>query len=101
MVSVMIAGYEDKPLVDGIRFLTDPLFWPTFLISTMSSGDPSRVTAAFEVDEENCLTFYDRLTDPEAWPVFRLALSDGHEIDLVFWNNPGVVDPEYVLCRPG
>lgn len=97
----MIAGYEDKPLVDGSRFLTDPLFWPTFLISTMSSDDPSRITAAFEVDEEDCLTFFRRWIDPEAWPVLRLGLPDGHEIDVVRWNNPGAGNDEYVLCRPG
>lgn len=97
----MIIGYEDLPLIDGAQFLTDPLFWPTYLCDTFYR-DTSKVVAAFEIDEEDTLSFYRRLTNPEAWPVYRLGLRDGqHEIDVVSRNVPGAGNTEFVLCRPG
>ncbi|MFJ8582228.1 hypothetical protein [Micromonospora sp. NPDC093277] len=100
-MDVTIAGYEDLPLIDGGRFLADPLFWPTYLCDTFYH-DTSLVTAVFEVDEEDCLNYYRRLTDPEAWPVYRLALRDGqHEIDVISRNVPGAGNTEFVLSRRG
>ncbi|WP_431884351.1 hypothetical protein, partial [Micromonospora gifhornensis] len=98
---MLIPEYENDPLVDGAHFLAESLFWPTYLIDTTASRDPSLVTAAFGVDEEECLKFFDRLTDPDAWPVFRLGLRDGHEIDVVYRNVPGEMNTDFVLCRPG
>lgn len=98
---MLIPGYEKDPLVDGAQFLTDSLFWPTYLSDTMASHDPSLVAAAFEVDEADCLNYFDRLTDPDAWPVFRLGLRDGHEIDVVYRNLTGDMGTEFVLCRSG
>jgi hypothetical protein len=100
-VDVMIAGYEDLPLIDGTQFLTDPLFWPTYLCDAFYH-DTSMVIAAFEVDEEDTYSFFRGLNNPEAWPVYRLALRDGqHEIDVVSRNVPGAGNTEYILCRPG
>jgi hypothetical protein len=88
-------------LIDGGHFLTDPLFWPTYLCDTFYH-DASMVIAAFEVDEEDCLKYYRRLQNPEAWPVHRLGLPDGqHEIDVVRRNAPGAGNKEFVLSRPG
>ncbi|MFE9204227.1 hypothetical protein [Micromonospora sp. NPDC007230] len=69
--------------------------------ATMASHDDSLVTAAFEVEQEDCFSYFDRLTDPDAWPVFRLGLRDGHEIDVVYRNLTGDMGTEYVLCRSG
>ncbi|MGW3888957.1 hypothetical protein ACWD69_09730 [Micromonospora chokoriensis] len=89
-------------MIDGVQFLTDPLFWPTYLCDTVAYHDTSVVIAAFEVDEEDCLSYYDRLTNPEAWPVYRLGLRDGqHEIDVVSRNVPGAGNTEFVLSRSG
>ncbi|MFI7576540.1 hypothetical protein [Micromonospora sp. NPDC049497] len=99
--AVMIPGYEDLPLVDGVHLLGDARFWPTYLSASMASGDDSLVTAAFEVDQADCWDYFRRLTDPEAWPVFRLGLRDGHEIDIVYRNVPGAGGTEFVMCRPG
>ncbi|RAO42919.1 hypothetical protein GAR06_04806 [Micromonospora saelicesensis] len=98
---MLITGYENDPLVDGGQFLTDSLFWPTYLIDTMASHDPSLVTAAFEVGEDDCLGYFRRLTDPDGWPVFRLGLPDRHEIDVVYRNLTGDMGTEFVLCRSG
>jgi len=81
--------------------LADSLFWPTYLSATMASHDDSLVTAAFEVDQEDCFRYFDCLTDPDAWPVFRLGLHSGHEIDVVYRNAIGDMGTEYVLCRSG
>ncbi|MDZ5446055.1 hypothetical protein U2F26_25535 [Micromonospora sp. 4G57] len=98
---MLITGYENDPLVDGSQFLTDSLFWPTYLSDTMTSHDDSLVTAPFEVDQEDCWNYYERLTDPDAWPVFRLGLREGHEIDVVYRNVTGAGSTEFVLCRSG
>lgn len=97
----MIAGYEEFPLIDGAPLLNNPLFWPTYLAATMAPHRDTLVAAAFEVDVEDCFEYFDHLTDPDAWPAFRLALRDGYEIDMVYWNEPNENCTEYVLCRSG
>ncbi len=67
----------------------------------MAPHRDSLVTEAFTVDVADCLEYFDRLTDPEEWPVFRIGLRDGYEIDLVYWNEPDDNSTEYVLSRPG
>ncbi|MEU7919218.1 hypothetical protein [Micromonospora zamorensis] len=94
-----IPGYEDFPLIDGSASLADPIFWPTYLCDTLASSDPSVVTTAFEVDESACLSYFSFLTDADRWPVFRLGLRDGHEIDVVYRNLPDDMGTEYILCR--
>jgi hypothetical protein len=94
---VMIAGYEDLPIVDGAPFLDDPLFWPTYLAATMAPHNDSLVAAAFDVVIEDCFQYFSRLTDSDAWPAFRLALRDGYEIDMVYWNEPGEYCNVYIL----
>src|SRR4051795_6294963 len=98
---VKIDGYGQSPLIDGMPFLADPLFWPTFFSCTMASSEPERVAEAFEVDEAACERYFDRLMDPTAWPVFRIGLSDGYEVDVVFRNEPGDSGIEWFLCRSG
>ncbi len=64
--------------------------------------DASNVIAALEFDEEDWLNYYDRLKNPEAWPVYRIGLRDGqHEIDAVRRNVPGATNTEFVLSRSG
>jgi hypothetical protein len=98
---VNIAGYEDFPLIDGSPFMEDPLFWPTYLSALVTPTEEALVSDAFGVSEQDCEAFYDRITDSEAWPVFRLGLSDGHEIDVIFWNLPGDYNIDVVMCRRG
>jgi hypothetical protein len=98
----MIIGYEDDPLVDAASMLVDALFWPTYLVSCLSDRlDPAIAEAAFDVDERDLEAYYKRLADPNRWPVFRVGLSDGHEIDIVYRNLPGTHGVDFVLCRPG
>lgn len=99
--AVNIAGYEDFPLIDGSPFMEDPLFWPTYLTALAAPTEGSLVSDAFGVSEQDCEAFYDRITDSEAWPVFRLGLRDGHEIDVIFWNLPDGYNIDVVMCRPG
>lgn len=98
---VMIAGYEDLPIVDGTPLLSDQLFWPTYLSATMAPHRDSLVASAFGVAVEDCFEYFARLTDAEAWPAFRIALPEGYEIDVVYWNEPGEKGTEYVLRHPG
>jgi len=99
---VLIGGwYADDPLVDGTPFLTEPLFWPTYLASTVAVYDDRMVTAAFEVDHDDVMNCYRRLTDESRWPVFRMGLPDGHEIDVIYRNLPGESGVDIVMCRPG
>jgi hypothetical protein len=98
---VLIAGYEDDPLADGAPFLDDPLFWPTYLVSTVAVYDKPPVTATFGVAMDDVMTCYRRLADPSSWPVFRVGLRDGHEIDVIYRNLEGDKGIDYLLCRPG
>jgi len=60
------------------------------------------VTEAFGVDAADCFEYYSRrLRDPDAWPVFRLGLPDGHELDVVFCNLRGEYSVDFLLCRSG
>ncbi|MCZ7423846.1 hypothetical protein O7605_30505 [Verrucosispora sp. WMMA2121] len=97
----MIAGFEEFPLIDGASMLQDFLFWPTYLSATMAPHRDSLVTEAFAVDVAACFEYFDRLTDPDEWPVFRISLRDGYEIDLVYWNEPDDNSTEFVLRRSG
>ncbi|QLQ36765.1 hypothetical protein [Micromonospora robiginosa] len=97
---MMIAGYEDIPLVDGTPLLNDALFWPTFLAGTMAPHRDSLVASAFGVALDDCFDYFSRLTDADAWPSFRIALPDGYEIDLVYWNEPGEKGNFFILCQP-
>lgn len=82
--------------------MEDPLFWPTYLTALMTLEDESLVTEAFGVDGRDCFDYYmHRLADPDAWPVFRLGLRDGHEVNVVFFNLPGDKFSDFLLCRPG
>ncbi|GAA4609516.1 hypothetical protein BJY16_007364 [Actinoplanes octamycinicus] len=95
-------GYEQDPLTDGMTLLGDQLFWPTYLSSQMTPEDDSLTTRAFGVDSEQCYQYYSaRLTDSDAWPVFRLGLRDRHEINVVFCNIPGEHSCDFLICRPG
>ncbi|MET3424886.1 hypothetical protein BJ973_004098 [Actinoplanes tereljensis] len=96
-----VAGYEEFPLTDGAPFMADPLFWPTYLSALIAPTDDELVTAAFGVAAADCYAYYDRLTDPETWPVLRLGLRDEHEIDIVFYNEPGEYGVDFLLCRSG
>ena len=98
---VLIIGYENDPLVDGVPFMSQRLFWPTYLASTVAVYDDTMVNAAFGVEHEDVINFYDRLTDETSWPVFRMGLPDGHEIDTVYTNLPGEHSVDIVMCRPG
>jgi hypothetical protein len=99
--AVKVAGYEQFPLIDGAPFMADPLFWPTYLSALIAPTDDDLVTAAFGVEAADCHAYYDRLTDPEAWPVLRLGLRDDHEIDIVFFNEPGEYGVDFLLCGTG
>lgn len=104
MLGVNIAGYgyEQDPLIDGAAFLSDPLFWPTYLSSMLMPQDDSFVTEAFGVEVEDCYEYSDRrLRDPDAWPVFQLGLRDGHEVNVVYFNLPREYFCDFLLCRPG
>ncbi|MGQ5263241.1 hypothetical protein ACTWLT_21140 [Micromonospora sp. ZYX-F-536] len=98
---MMIAGYEDLPIIDGAPMLSDTLFWPTYLAATMAPHRDSLVASAFGVDIEDCFEYFARLTDADAWPAFRVSLRDGYEIDVVYWNEPDEKGTEYVLCQSG
>lgn len=99
---MIIDGYEDCPLVDGIPLLSDPLFWPTYFSDTMASGEPARVAEAFRVDEAACVDYYRRrLVNRDAWPVFRIGLRDGHDVYVIYRNVPDDKTTEFVLCQPG
>lgn len=96
-----VAGYEEDPLVDGTPFLDEPLFWATYLSALVAPTKDSLVATAFGVDLEDCYAYYERLTDPDAWPVFRLGLRNEHEIDVIFYNAPEDYGVNVVMCRPG
>lgn len=98
---VLIAGYENDPLVDGAPFLMESLFWPTYLVSTVAIYDDTMVNAAFGVDHEDVMSYYRRLTNKSRWPVFRIGLRDGHEIDVIYRNLDGDMGIDFVLCRTG
>lgn len=97
----MIAGYEDLPLIDGAPMLNDAPFWPTYLADTMAPHRDSLATAAFAVQAEDASRYFKHLTDPDAWPTFRLPLRDEYEIRVVYWNEPDEKGIVYFLCRQG
>jgi hypothetical protein len=47
------------------------------------------VEAVFEVDHDGVMSCYRGLTAESSWPVFRMGLPDGHEIDVIYRNLPG------------
>ena len=98
---MLITGYDNDPLVDGVPFMSKSLFRPTYLASTVAVYDDTLVNAAFEVEHQEVMNYYRRLTDESRWPVFRMGLPDGHEIDVVYRNLPGEKGVDIVMCRPG
>jgi hypothetical protein len=100
-VDALIAGYENDPLVDGTPFLDDPLFWPTYLASTAAAYDDTMVIREFNAERDEVVSCYRRVADKTRWPVFRMALPDGHEINVVYRNLDGDMGVDIVLCRAG
>jgi hypothetical protein len=99
--SVLIAGYEDDPLIDGMSFLADALFWPTYLASLAGPEDDTMVDDAFGVDREDMADCYRRLTDPVRWPVFQVSLAQDHEINVIFRNFEEDMGVDFVFCPAG
>ncbi|MGW2289520.1 hypothetical protein [Streptomyces phaeochromogenes] len=93
-----IPGYEHGPLVEGGAYLDDPLFWPVHLGSCLRGEDAQR--AAFGADWDAAVELNRRLSAAHEWPVFRLPLSSGHTIHVVYRNFEGDQGVDYLIHHP-
>ncbi|MCX4560084.1 hypothetical protein OHA02_28385 [Streptomyces phaeochromogenes] len=93
-----IPGYEHGPLVEGIAYLDDPLFWPVHLGTCLRGEDAQR--AAFGADWDAAVELNRRLSAAHAWPVFSLPLRSGHAIHVVYRNFEGDRGVDYLIHHP-
>ncbi|GAA3990099.1 hypothetical protein GCM10022247_05910 [Allokutzneria multivorans] len=99
---VRILGYVDgfqptvaeDTLVHRMDLLGGPLFWPLFL-STV--GGASCAIEAFDVDPADLSALGEELFDESQWPVFTLAVRDGHRVHVVLCNFPGEECTDYLV----
>ncbi|MGH4031701.1 hypothetical protein ACQB60_22520 [Actinomycetota bacterium Odt1-20B] len=96
---VVIPGYESGPLAEGADFLDEPLFWPGHLGSSLPAGEAQAL--AFGADRDAAREVYRNVMDPVRWPVFRVELTSGHVIHVVYRNLDGDMGVDYLVVAPG
>ncbi|MDI1461399.1 hypothetical protein QEZ54_10500 [Catellatospora sp. KI3] len=82
----MLFRRADFPLVRSDDLADEPGFWPHYL---GWAHDERQLMSMLEVDGADSDAMWERLRDPEQWPVLRVALAEGGHY-AVYWRNiPG------------
>ncbi len=86
-------------LVDGWDDAVGPVFWATHLLR--QGYDEDVVLAGFGIEAEVARRHHARLRRSDRWPVYRIPLSGGRSLAVVYRNYPGDRGVDYLLEVPG
>ncbi|OIJ64378.1 hypothetical protein WN71_029420 [Streptomyces mangrovisoli] len=95
----MIEAYDGGPLVAGEPLVARPGFWSNHLLGSCcrhAEASPEW----FGDDGADADALSDVLMDPERWPVFRLPVTDGHAVVVVYRNLVGDHALDFLLTAP-
>ncbi len=97
-----IEGYDDEPLSAGEDLLSLPGFWAVHLMWLCDMdgehGEPS--PEWFGADAADADAAYEKVTDTERRPAFRIPFTDGHSVLVVYRNHPDDAGIEYLVTHP-
>ncbi|MCC9312380.1 hypothetical protein LN042_35910 [Kitasatospora sp. RB6PN24] len=97
---MLITGHANDPLTPSDDLVAAPGFWASYLLWLAEGEDFEPGPDLFGADGADADAVYERLSNPTAWPVFRLPMQHGHSLLIVHRNFAEDAGIDYYLTHP-